>query len=111
LRKISLQKARVEKSAFDDRLELMSPGELPNTIILETLPFRQFTRNQLLVSFLAKMRSQRTGRSFIEARGEAVRKILSESEAHSGRRPEYRLIGQELMLTIWRNPRRMKINR
>ena len=86
---------------YDDRLELMSPGESPNTLTLETLPYRQFTRNQLLVSFLAKMRSPRTGRAFIEAHGEGVRKILSESEAHTGKRPEYRLIGQELMLTIW----------
>jgi len=82
----------------------MSPGELPNTLTLETLPYRQFTRNQLLVSFLAKMRSPRSGRAFIEARGEGVRKILSASEAHSGKRPEYRLLGQELLLTIWAKP-------
>jgi ATP-dependent DNA helicase RecG len=103
-RDYSISGSKIRLFLFDDRLELMSPGELPNTITLETLPFRQFTRNQLLVSFLAKMRSQRTGRAFIEARGEGVRKILSESAAHSGRRPEYRLIGQELMLTIWAKP-------
>ncbi len=103
-RDYSISGSKIRLFLFDDRLELMSPGELPNTITLETLPFRQFTRNQLLVSFLAKMRSQRTGRSYIEARGEGVRKILSESKAHSGRRPEYRLIGQELMLTIWAKP-------
>ena len=71
---------------------------------MATLPYRQFTRNQLLVSFLAKMRSPRTGRAFIEGRGEGVRKILSESEAHAGRLPEYRLLGPELKLTIWAKP-------
>jgi predicted HTH transcriptional regulator len=103
-RDYSISGSKIRLFLFDDRLELMSPGELPNTITLETLPYRQFTRNQLLVSFLAKLRSQRTGRAFIEARGEGVRKILSESEAHSGRRPQYRLAGQELLLTIWAKP-------
>jgi len=103
-RDYSISGSKIRLLLYHDRLELMSPGELPNTITLETLPFRQFTRNQLLVSFLAKMRSQRTGRAFIEARGEGVRKIFSESETHSGRRPEYRLTGNELMLTIWANP-------
>jgi predicted HTH transcriptional regulator len=103
-RDYSISGSKIRLFLFDDRLELISPGELPNTITLETLPYRQFTRNQLLVSFLAKMRSQRTGHAFIEARGEGVRKILSESEAHSGKRPEYRLIGPELLLTIWAKP-------
>jgi hypothetical protein len=39
---------------------------------------------------------------FMDRRGEGVRMILDESEALSGRRPEYRLLGEdELMLTIW----------
>ncbi|MFQ5631559.1 MAG: ATP-binding protein [bacterium] len=82
----------------------MNPGGLPNTVTLETMPYRQFTRNQLLVSFLSKMRSQKTGKYYIEARGEGVRKILTESKAHSGRDPEYSLMGDELKLTIWALP-------
>ena len=65
------------------------------------MPYRTFTRNQLLVSFLSKMRSKRTGRVFLESRGEGVRKILEGGEAHSGRRPEYELFGNELRLTVW----------
>lgn len=103
-RDYSISGSKIRLFLYDDRLELMSPGDLPNTLTIETLPFRQFTRNQLLVSFLAKLRSQRTGRAFIEARGEGVRKILTESEAHAGRRPEYRLLGHELLLTIWAKP-------
>jgi len=63
-----------------------------------------FTRNQLLVGFLSKMTSRKTGRAFLESRGEGVRRILQESEQHSGRRPEYRLLGQELLLTVWAKP-------
>ena len=79
----------------------LSPGKLPNGITIEQMPYRTFTRNQLLVSFLSKMRSKRTGQVFLESRGEGVRKILEDGEAHSGRRPEYELFGNELRLTIW----------
>jgi hypothetical protein len=33
---------------------------------------------------------------FLELRGDGVRKILEDGEAHSGRRPEYELFGNEL---------------
>ena len=62
---------------------------------------RTFTRNQLLVSFLSRVRSKRTGQVFLESRGEGVRKILEDGEAHSGRRPVYELFGDELRLTLW----------
>lgn len=66
------------------------------------MPYCTFARNQLLISFLSKMRSKRTtGRWSKESRGEGVRKILEGGEAHSGRRPEYELFGNELRLTVW----------
>ena len=40
---------------FADRLELYSPGKPPNTITLADMPYRTFTRNQLLVSFLSRL--------------------------------------------------------
>ncbi|MFL6203527.1 MAG: ATP-binding protein [Thermoanaerobaculia bacterium] len=104
-RDYSLSGAKIRLYLYSDRLELYSPGGLPNTLTLESMPFRVFTRNQLLVSFLSRMRSRRTGRAFLESRGEGVRRILEESERHSGRRPEYRILdGQELLLTIWAAP-------
>ena len=54
-----------------------------------------------LMSFLSRVRSKRTGQVFLESRGEGVRKILEDGEAHSGRRPEYELFGDELRLTLW----------
>ena len=65
------------------------------------MPYRTFTRNQLLVSFLSRQRSKRTGEVFLESRGEGVRKILQRGEAHSERVPEYELFGEELRLTLW----------
>ncbi len=100
-RDYSLGGSKIRLFLFADRLELYSPGSLPNTLTLENMAFRVFTRNQLLVSFLSRMRSRRTGRAFLESRGEGVRRILDDSERYAGRRPEYRLLGEELLLTIW----------
>ena len=93
--------SKIRLFVFADRLELYSPGRLPNTLTLDDMPYRTFTRNQLLVSFLSRVRSKRTGQVFLESRGEGVRKILEDGEAHSGRRPEYELFGDELRLTLW----------
>ncbi|MBI2837084.1 MAG: putative DNA binding domain-containing protein [Acidobacteria bacterium] len=103
-RDYSIAGSKIRLFLFGDRLELHSPGSLPNTLTIETMPYRVFTRNQLLVSYLSKMKSRRTGRAFLESRGEGVRRILEESERHSGRKPVYELFGQELRLTIWAKP-------
>ena len=93
--------SKIRLFLFADRLELYSPGKLPNTITLDDMPYRTFTRNQLLVNFLSRVRSKRTGRVFLESRGGGVRKILQDGEAHSGRHPEYALLCAELRLTLW----------
>jgi ATP-dependent DNA helicase RecG len=103
-RDYSIAGSKIRLFLFADRLELYSPGSPPNTLTIETMPYRVFTRNQLLVSFLSRMKSRRTGLAFLESRGEGVRRILEASESHSGRRPVYDLFGQELRLAIWARP-------
>ncbi len=70
--------------------------------------YRQFTRNQLLVSFLSKMKSPREDTvikgHYIEERGQGVARILDASLEWSGRSPEYALHDQEVALTIWARP-------
>ena len=100
-RDYAISGSKIRLFLFAERLELYSPGKLPNTITLDEMPYRTFTRNQLLVSFLSRIRSKRTGQVFLESRGEGVRKILRDGEAHSGRRPRYELFGDELRLTLW----------
>ena len=100
-RDYAISGSKIRLFLFADRLELYSPGKLPNTITLDEMPYRTFTRNQLLVSFLSRIRSKRTGQVFLESRGEGVRKILQDGEAHSGRQPAYELFGDELRLTLW----------
>ncbi len=106
-RDYSMGGAKVRLRLFRDRLELFTPGMLPNTMTPESLPLRQAARNEVVTSLLARcpVPSEVDGlqrRFIMDKRGEGVPIILSESERLSGRRPEYRLIdASELMLSIY----------
>lgn len=61
---------------FNNRLEIRSPGGLPNTITIENMLFRQFTRNQMIASFL-------TGYGYMERRGKGMlrmRRLCEEND-------------------------------
>lgn len=103
-RDYSIAGSRIRLLLYADRLELSSPGPLPNTLTIETMRYRQYTRNQLLVAFLARMTSRRTHRAFIEERGEGVHLIIERSEQLAHREPSYEVHGDELLLTIWAAP-------
>ncbi|GAB6275603.1 MAG: ATP-binding protein [Rectinema sp.] len=104
-RDYSMYGSKIRIRMFDDRLEIYSPGMLPNTMTPESLPFRQSARNETIASLLARcpVKSDWTHRSHImDKRGEGVPLILSRSEALSGRRPQYFLIdSSELLLKIY----------
>jgi predicted HTH transcriptional regulator len=108
-RDYSIYGSKIRLFMFEDRLELYSPGTLPNTLTVESLPLRQATRNELVTSLLAKCPVQEEdedmefGRQFLmDKRGEGVPIILDESEKLSGKSPVYQLIDDtELMLTIF----------
>lgn len=106
-RDYSIYGSKIRLHLFSDRLEIFSPGEIPNTMTIDSLSERQSVRNELLSSLLARcpMNVNAIGsqRNFImDKRGEGVSIILSESEKLSGRKPEYRLIDDaELKLTIY----------
>lgn len=106
-RDYSMQSSKVRLHMFSDRLEIFSPGTIPNTMTIESLPIRQAARNELLTSLLARcpipFENLPGNREFLmDKRGEGVPIILSESQKLSGRRPEYHLIDDaELMLTLF----------
>jgi predicted HTH transcriptional regulator len=109
-RDYSIYGSKIRFFLFDDRLELYSPGALPNTVTVDSLPLRQSTRNELITSLLAECPVPGTAGSvkrayYMERRGDGVPIILRESEELSGRRPEYRLIDDsELLLTVFASP-------
>jgi ATP-dependent DNA helicase RecG len=106
-RDYSIFASKIRFFMFDDRLEIYSPGALPNTVTIESIALRQATRNELITSLLAETAIAETvgnvGRGFyMEKRGDGVPIIFEESLKLSGRKPEYQLIDDaELLLTIW----------
>lgn len=108
-RDYSIHGSKIRLRLFRDRLELYSPGSIPNTMTVEDLAYLQSARNEIITSLLAKclvptdkvwITTDR--RTMMDTRGEGVRIIMDNSERLSGKLPEYRLIGEsELMLTIW----------
>ena len=106
-RDYSIYGSKIRLHLFADRLELFSPGTIPNTMTIDSISERQSARNELIRSLLARcpMNVDATGsqRNFImDKRGEGVPIILAESERLSGKRPEYRLLDDaEVKLTIF----------
>jgi predicted HTH transcriptional regulator len=105
-RDYSMAGARVRLHMFGDRLELYVPGGLANTLTPDSMPLRQYNRNELIVSLLARCPvgpDERLGRSYLmDRRGDGVPIILEESTRLAGRAPEYSLIDDsELRLVIW----------
>ncbi|MBN1931234.1 MAG: putative DNA binding domain-containing protein [Desulfobacterales bacterium] len=106
-RDYSFYGSKIRLHQFGDRLEIFSPGSIPNTMTIDSLSERQSARNELLSSLLARcpMNVNAIGsqRNFImDKRGEGVPIIITESEKLSGRKPEYLLLDDaELKLTIF----------
>jgi predicted HTH transcriptional regulator len=105
-RDYSMPGSKVRLRLFDDRLEIYSPGMLPNTMTTESIALGQAARNEAITSLLARCPVQESAvadhrQHIMDKRGEAVPVILEETERLSGLRPAYRIIDQsELLLTI-----------
>ena len=103
--------AKIRLRLFADRFELYSPGTIPNTMTVESLPYRQASRNEAITSLLAKCPvpmadEEITERSaMMDKRGEGVQIILDNGERLSGVRPEYRLIDDAELLLVMKAAR------
>lgn len=104
-RDYSMAGARIRLHMFKNRIELYVPGALANTLSIDSMVDRQYCRNELIVSLLARCPVAEDGlarRYMMERRGDGVPIILDESRDLSGRYPDYTMIdGSELRLTIW----------
>ena len=108
-RDYSMHGTRIRLHMFSDRIELYSPGNLPNTMTVDDLAYRQASRNETLTSLLARcpvpvdipgLDTPRT--TLMDRRGNGVPAILERSGRLSGIPPVYELLGDaELRLTIF----------
>ena len=105
-RDYSIANGKIRLFIFDDRLELYSPGALPNTLPIEAMRNRQATRNETLASVLRMLAvgdidGAGDRQYFLEQRGEGVPIIYEQTRDLTGSDPQYELLGgAELRLTI-----------
>jgi predicted HTH transcriptional regulator len=105
-RDYAISGSRIRLSMFADRLEIDVPGSLPNNLTTEDMSARQSTRNEAIVSVLARLPVEeipgsRNRAFFMERRGSGVPIIMRETRALTGKSPDYRLLGDSgLFLTL-----------
>lgn len=104
-RDYAMHGARIRVHLFADRLEISTPGGLPNSLTVESMDANSISRNETLVNLLSRYypADPATRRqNMIERRGEGVPTIIAASERLSLRRPLYEQIDHtELKLTIY----------
>ena len=105
-RDYTMTDSRIRLFMFEDRLEIRSPGALPNTLPIEAMRQRQATRNETIASLLRMLavgdvHGAGDRQYFLEQRGEGVPTIFEETTALTGAVPAYELMGEaELLLTL-----------
>ncbi len=104
-RDYSIRGSKVRLRMFSDRIELYSPGALPDSMGVADLSRKRSTRNPALANLLARcpvpegIESLRS--TLMVGAGDGVPAILVRSRRLSGREPVYELFGNELRLTIY----------
>jgi predicted HTH transcriptional regulator len=105
-RDYSVPGGRIRLHLFSDRLELYSPGTLPNSMTIAAMQVMSMPRNEVIASLFARyfpVQEDGMGRQFLmDRRGAGVDVIMAESERLSGKKPVYENIADmELRLTIY----------
>ena len=82
---------------FEDRLEVTSPGRLPNSATIEAIKAGlRYARNQTLVNILRDYR-------YVDARGMGIRnKVIPGMRKHNGTEPDFIATGHSFTVRLWR---------
>lgn len=95
-RDYSLSGSQIRLFLFADRVEVRSPGRLPNSITLDNIKLGVHAeRNRAIATLLTQL-------GYMSAIGTGVpRLIIRLSRLLAGREPEFELVGEELHVRIW----------
>lgn len=98
-RDYSLSGSQIRLFVFPDRVEVRSPGRLPNSVTLDNIRLGVHAeRNRRLATLLTQL-------GYMSAIGTGIpRLIIRLSRLLSGREPEFELVGEELRVRIWAKP-------
>ncbi|ASJ70671.1 ATP-binding protein [Granulosicoccus antarcticus] len=88
----------IEVSVYSDRLEVISPGTLPNSMTIEKMKAGQRSpRNSIVMDVLRDY-------GYVDARGMGIRtKVVPLTRALSGRAPEFVVTDDYLKTTLYRS--------
>ena len=105
-RDYSMSSRRIRLAMFKDRLEIDSPGRLPNGMTIEGMDASQATRNEVIASIFGRVPvgdvpGANHRRYLMERRGDGVSIILNETREATGILPEYAVVDDSsLVLSI-----------
>ena len=85
---------------YADRLEITSPGRLPNTVTIEGMKSGlRYARNQALVNVMRDY-------GYVEARGMEVRnKLIPGMLKHNGTEPDLIEKDNRFIVRLWKEPK------
>jgi ATP-dependent DNA helicase RecG len=93
-RDYAISGSRIRIFKFDDRIELRSPGRLPNTVNLEKIKYGvSYARNPVIVKFMENMR-------YIDQMGRGIPMVVKEVNLKKGQ-ILFEEIGEEFVVTLW----------
>lgn len=85
--------SRIRLFLFEDRLEIISPGRLPNTVTVEKLPFGvSFATNPVIVKFMENL-------NYIDQLGRGLPMVYREA-VKNGMLVHFEEIGEEFKVTL-----------
>ena len=67
---------------YDDRLEISSPGKLPNIVDLDNMKYTRYSRNPVIARVLSEL-------GWVKELNEGVKRIYEEMEKYFLKAPEY----------------------
>jgi len=92
-------------SMFKDRLEIDSPGPLPNGMTIEAMKDSQATRNEAIASVFGRiavgdLAGTDHRRFLMERRGDGIAIILGKTHENAGERPKIKVMNESNLLVI-----------
>ncbi len=94
-RDYSLEGAQSLLYIFDDRIELRSPGSLPNSVTLENIRAHYSKpRNETLARVLFNL-------GYVNTLGSGVPRMIRLMREHGGREPDFEISGAQFLVRLW----------
>jgi ATP-dependent DNA helicase RecG len=94
-RNYSLEGAQILLYIFDDRIEVRSPGRLPNSVTLENIRTHYHrARNETIARVLLNL-------GYVNTLGSGVPRMIRLMVKHTGREPDFDVLDHQFLVRLW----------